>query len=115
MELIKFNDKCIISRAELDEKGAAKYDKYEKPILKEIYNGPCCFQQGGQTYRSIQARNDMLYLPTNKVLVESNDVIDVTTARGRKRHGIAANPRDIEMPISGAQYTRMEIQQSKGN
>lgn len=107
MEL-EFKDTCIITRM------SGEYDEWDNPIGTEIYNGNCMFQQGGQTSLSIVTRNDVVYLPSNDVIIESNDVIDVLTARGRKRHGVANNARDIELPITKELLTKIEIKQSTG-
>ena len=48
-------------------------------------------------------------------IIESGDIIEVSTARGRQRNGVVNNARDIKMGISGLLLTKIEIKQSKGN
>ena len=106
---IKFEDRCIIKR-----EGA--YDEWGNAQKSEVlYDDVCLFEQGGQTSLSIITRNDVVYLPSNDAIIESGDVIEVTTARGRQRHGVVNNARDIKMGISGLLLTKIEIEQSKGN
>lgn len=105
---IKFEDKCVVKREVCDEWGnITKSDK--------LYDGACLFEQGGQTSLSITTRNDVVYLPSNDVIIESGDIIEVSTARGRQRNGVVNNARDIKMGISGILLTKIEIKQSKGN
>lgn len=115
MDLIAFKDKCIITRAKLNEDGKPIYDEYDEPIVELIYTGNCCFQAGGQTSLSIVARNDQVYLPSNDVIIYAGDVIDVMTARGRKRHGVVNTARDIEMPLTHELLTKIEIKQGTGD
>lgn len=107
MEL-EFKDSCTITRE------SGKYDDWDNPIGEVIYEGECMFQQGGQTSHSIITRNDKVYLPSNDVIIEANDVIDVVTARGRKRHGVVNLARDIEMQITKELLTEIEIKQGTG-
>lgn len=114
MNLIAFNDNCVITRAKTDENGRIIYDDFSEPQFDEIYNDACNFQAGGQTSLSVVARNDQVYLPSNDVLIMAGDVIDVTTARGRNRYGIVDTVRDIEMPLTHELLTKIEIKQSIG-
>lgn len=114
MNLIAFNDHCVITRAKKDANGRVIYDSFDEPQFDEIYNNSCSYQAGGQTSLSVIARNDQVYLPSNDVLIMSGDVIDVVTARGRNRYGIVDNVRDIEMPITHELLTKIEIKQSIG-
>lgn len=107
MELLKFKDHCTVSRE------SGRYDEFDNLIEVEvIYDGACMFQAGGQTSLSIVTRNDVVYLPSNDVIIEANDVIDVVTARGRRQHGVVNKVRDIEMPLTHELLTKIEIKQS---
>lgn len=107
MELLKFTDHCTVSRE------SGRYDEWDNPIEADvIYDGECMFQAGGQTSLSIVTRNDVVYLPSNDVIIEANDVIDVVTARGRRQHGVVNKARDIEMPLTHELLTKIEIKQS---
>lgn len=114
MNLIAFNDHCVITRAKKDANGRVIYNDFDEPQFDEIYNSSCHYQAGGQANLPIAARNDQVYLPSNDVLVMSGDVIDVVTARGRNRYGVVENVRDIEMPITHELLTEIEIKQSIG-
>lgn len=114
MMYIQFNDRCAITRPARNEDGDRLYDEWGRPIDdEEVYNAPCCFQKGGQTPLSIITSNDVVYLPNNDVLVNTNDNIEVTTQRGRVLKGVIGNVRDYVMPFSGEQYTEIEIKQDK--
>lgn len=111
---IPFKDHCVITRPGRDDDGNRLYDEWDRPIDDEqVYNGACCFQKGGQTPLSIITSNDVVYLPNNDVLINTNDNIEVTTKRGRVLKGVIGNVRDYEMPFSGEQYTEIEIKQDK--
>lgn len=114
MNLITFNDHCVITRAKKDVNGRVIYDDFDEPQFDEIYNAACSYQAGGQTSFSVVARKDQVYLPSNDVLVMSGDVVDIVTARGRNRYGIVDTVRDIEMPITHELLTKIEIKQSIG-
>lgn len=114
MMYIPFNDRCVITRPARDEDGNRLYDDWDNPIKDEVvYNSRCCFQKGGQTALSIITSNDVVYLPHNEVLVNTNDNIEVTTQRGRVLKGVIGNVRDYVMPFSGEMYTEIEIKQDK--
>ena len=116
MDLITFKDLCVITRSVLDENGRPVYDEYDEPMVEQVYDGKCSFQAGGQTSLSIVTSNDKVYLPSNDVMIYAGDVIDVVTARGRKRHGVVYNqPRDIELPLTHELLTKIEIKQGTGD
>ena len=107
MELLKFTDRCKIIRE------TGQYDEWDNPVNAEVvYDGNCMFQAGGQTSLSFVMRNDVVYLPGNDVLIETNDLIEVTTSRGRIRRGIVSKVRDIETPLTYELLTKIEIKQS---
>lgn len=115
MELIQFDDYCEIGRNAVDDGGRTELDDYDEPVEAErLYSGKCCYQAGGQTYRSVSVRNDAVYLPGNPVIVLEGDIVNVKTKRGRTRRGVVKTVRDIEMPLTHALYTKLELDQSTG-
>lgn len=60
-------------------------------------------------------RSDQVYLPGNEVMIYTGDMIDIVTARGRKRRGVINTVRDIEMPLTHEHLTRIEVKQETGN
>lgn len=115
MELIRFDDRCTISRNVTDDGGRIVLDDFDEPVeADKIYSGVCCYQAGGQTYQSVSVRNDVVYLPSNAVIVMEGDIVDVNTKRGRNRKGIVKTVRDIELPLTHALYTKIELKQSTG-
>jgi hypothetical protein len=78
-----------------------------------VYSGECCYQEGG--YSNAQrmfVRNPILFLPEVSVLVNANDIVEVTTKFGRVLTAIVARPREIEMPITRQRTTRLELKQA---
>lgn len=115
MELIHFDDRCEISRNVTDDGGSIQLDVYDEPVdAEKIYSGICCYQAGGQTYQSVSVRNDVVYLPSNAVIIKEGDIVNVNTKRGRERKGIVKTVRDIELPLTHALYTKIELKQSTG-
>lgn len=114
MELIKFEDSCCILRNNLNEDGDVIYDEYDEPTSVAVYQGNCCYLKGGQTSLSIVTRNDQVYLPYSGLGIKLGDIISATTKTGREYRGVIGNVRDIEMPISGERYTKLEIKQATG-
>ena len=107
MRLIAFEDKCVIKR------NSGRYDEYDNPLQDDVYSGECCYQEGG--YSNTQrmfVRNPILFLPDVSVLVDANDIVEVTTKFGRKLTAIVARPREIEMPITRGRVTRLELKQA---
>lgn len=106
MRLITFEDNCEIKRR-------LGTDKYDEPIMETVYSGACCYQEGG--YSNAQrmfVRNPILFLPEVSVLVDTNDVAEVTTKFGRTLTAIVARPREIELPITRDRVTRLELKQA---
>jgi hypothetical protein len=108
MELIKFNDTCRILRA------TGEVDALDNEAFDEVYNGPCSYQKGGQTAYSIATRDDLVYLPTNDVLIYANDVVEATTESGRTEGGVVKTPRDIRFGLSDEKITQLKLKQAKG-
>lgn len=106
MRLIAFEDKCDIKRR-------LGTNEYDEPMMDKVYSGVCCYQEGG--YSNVQrmfVRNPILFLPEVSVLVDANDVVEVTTKFGRKLTAIVARPREIEMPSTRQRVTRLELKQA---
>ena len=106
MMLITFEDKCVIKRR-------LGTNEYDEPIMESVYSGVCCYQEGG--YSNAQrmfVRNPIVFLPEVSVLVDANDVVEVTTKFGRVLTAIVARPREIEMPITRQRVTRLELKQA---
>lgn len=105
MSDLSYRDHCRITR------DTGEYDEWDNPVETEIYDGKCDFQGGGQTPLSIVTHNDVVYLPLH-VMVETNDIIKVTTDLGRKREGIVGNVNDLGLDLTGDWITEIEIKQS---
>lgn len=107
MRLIAFEDNCAIKR------NTGEYDEYDNPIQKVVYSGVCCYQEGG--YSNAQrmfVRNPILFLPEISVLVDANDIVEITTKFGRNLTAVVARPREIEMLITRDRVTRLELKQA---
>lgn len=108
MQLIQFRDTCQISR-NTGEKDA--YGNYVKDV---VYSGPCSYQEGGQTvsYRII-TRNPTLYLPSNDIIIEINDSVEVNTESGRVIKSLVDVVRDVRLrSIKHLDITRIELKQA---
>lgn len=106
MSDLSYKDHCVITRS------GGEVDEYGELLKGEvIYNGVCDFQPGGQTALSIITHNDVVYLPT-QVMVYENDNISVTTQTGRKREGIVQLANDLGLDLTGDWITEIEIKQS---
>lgn len=107
MRAIEFNDKCVIKR------NSGEYDKYDNPLQEVVYEGVCCYQEGDYSNaQRMLVRNPILFLPDVSVLVDANDVVEVTTKFGRILTAIVARPREIELPITRGRVTRLELKQA---
>lgn len=111
-DYLSYNDWCKIKRNALDDEGNSIYDEWDNPLMEDIYDDCCDFQGGGQTALSIVSHRDTVYIPKH-VLVEVNDVIEVTTQYGRKRKGVVGNVNDLGLDMSGDCITEIEIKNSE--
>jgi hypothetical protein len=59
-------------------------------------------------------RNDVVYLPSNEAIVKENDTVTGVTFNGREFMGVVKVARDIRMPISGEEYTKIELTRATG-
>lgn len=105
MSDLSYPDKCVITR------NTGEVDEYDNLATEKIYEGVCDFQPGGQTSLSVIAHNDVVYLPS-QVMVYENDNIEVTTSRGRKRKGVVRIANDLGLDLTGDYVTEIEIKQS---
>ena len=56
MNFIDFRDSCVISRM------TGEKDEWDNPLREDIYDGPCLYEEGGQSYtRSIITRVPTLF------------------------------------------------------
>ena len=108
MQFIEFRDTCTISRQTKEK------DAFGNFIRSVIYEGPCCYQEGGQTdsYRII-TRNPSLFISGNDAIVEINDTVEVTTETGRKIKSLVQIARDIRLrSAKRLDITRIELKQA---
>ena len=108
MQFIEFRDSCKISR------NTGTKDEYGNYVKNMIYEGPCSYQEGGQTlsYRII-TRNPTVYLPSNGVIVEINDSVEVKTEAGRVITSLVQVARDIRLrAMKHLDVTRIELKQA---
>ena len=104
MQYIQFKDNIKVERA-TDIK-----DEWGKETTEVVYEGKGRYQQGGQVYSGLLITNSVLFVPSD-VFLKEDDVVFVTIHNGRVKRGIVGTIRYIEMPITGARYTRMEMKQ----
>ena len=102
MELIKFDDMCIISRAN-------GYDEDGAETTEVVYSGPCNYQQGVQTYQGLSQRNSLVVL-AGDVRIWQNDLAVVTESNGTRHECQVKTVRNVKMPLVGTRYTRLEMQ-----
>lgn len=105
MELIKFDDTCIIRRV-------IGTDENDFEITKEVYNDRCNYQQGVQTYQGWSQRNSLVTLPGD-VRIRENDLAIVTESNGVKHECKIKTVRNVKLPLLGTRYTRLEIEYDK--
>lgn len=106
MRLIAFEDKCVIKRS-------VGVNEYDEPIMESVYSGACCYQEGGYSNtQQMFVRNPILFLPDVSVLVDANDIVEVTTKFGRTLTAVVARPREVELPITRERVARLELKQA---
>lgn len=112
MQFIEFRDACTIYR---DNGEKDEWDNKLDPEL--IYDGPCCYQEGGTSFtRIFTSRNPVIFLPGVDVLVHINDAVTVTTEFGRTINSVVKIVRDINLPWrTGVKVTRIELKQAQGD
>lgn len=108
MQFVEFRDTCKISR------NTGAKDEYGNFVKSVVYDGPCSYQEGGQTlsYRII-TRNPTLYIPSNEVIIEINDSVEVNTESGRVVKSLVEVVRDIRLRMmKHLDVTRIELKQA---
>lgn len=108
MQLIDFNDTCIISRY------IGKKDEFGNFDVEIVYEGACLYQESGQVLSySIITRNPSLYIPSNKALVNMNDSVKVTTQTGRVIESRVLIARDVRLrATTHLDITKIELKQA---
>lgn len=107
MKLITFEDSCIIKR------NSNEYDEHDNPLQEIVYEGMCCYQENGHSNaQGMFVRNSILFLLETSILIDTNDIVEITTKFGRKLNAVVAKPRDIELPFSRDKVTRLELKQA---
>lgn len=112
MSDLSYRDHCRITR------DTGKYDEYDNPIVKEIYNNKCDFQPGEQTRGMIAVRtNDKIYIPgliktAEGDMISNGDEIEWVTESGRKFKGVVDEVNDVKIELDGSWITEIEIKQS---
>lgn len=107
MELIGVDAECKVTR------DSGKVDEYDKPLASsEIYSGRCRYQEGVQAYLGTSIRNSVVFI-YRYIHVMENDGIEIITSDMIQKKGVAKTVRYIKMPITGDQYTRIELIQVK--
>lgn len=104
MQLIKFKDNIKVERA------TGVKDDWGKESTEVVYEGKGRYQQGGQVYSGLLVTNSVLFVEGDLFLKE-DDIVFVTLHNNRVNRGIVGTIRYIEMPLTGARYTRMELRQ----
>lgn len=88
-------------------------DEWDNHILETIYEGECHYEEGGQSnVNRMVIRNPLLFLPSNKVLVNINDSVSIVTLTGRKVTSIVKAVRDIRFTFMEREATRIELKQA---
>ncbi len=101
MDLIKFDDHCVISTSLINE--------YEAEELTNVYEGKCRYQQGVQTYQGISQRNSVVFIPSDEKIKEGY-VASVTESNGLVHEGRVKTVRHIQMPLTYERLTRVELE-----
>lgn len=135
MELLKFEDTCIIKRYganpqpepeifeepatsssieddgwEEENEGDEDWDEEEPTI---IYEGPCMYQEGGTGFNfPVIQHSAVVFLPNNDTIIEVNDEITITTRKERERKAYAQFVKDVKLPLHEKEYTRIELKQN---
>lgn len=73
-------DECVISRF------TGEFDEMGEEISTELYSGSCLFQIGASgvlRFDGYQFEQEaLLFIPTNQVVIKTNDSISITTQLG---------------------------------
>lgn len=109
MQLIDFKDACLITRVD-------GYDEWDNPSSVIVYQGPCVYSETNQsTMDGMVIRAANLYLPSNDVLVQIGDVVEVETVMGRAIQSVVGGVRDAKLKMSLNQVTHISLKQTIGD
>lgn len=111
MQFIEFRDHCTIKRQ------TGEKDEWDNLVRQTVYEGDCNYQEGGASYsRVFTTRNPVVFLPSDGVLVQINDAIEIVTEFGREIKSVVKIVRDIKLPgRANAKVTRIELKQTQGD
>lgn len=130
MELLKFEDTCIIKRygippnpepepeptpsPESEPSASEEEDEdWDEEEGQTVYEGECMYQEAwtGFSYPVIE-HSSVVFLPSNDTLIEVNDEILITTRKGRVRKAYAESVKDVKLPLHGKEVTRITLKQN---
>lgn len=109
MELVKFEDKCIIS-------SLGEYQSENDEYAEEVaYAGPCRYQfTRSVNYYQQVVRSDRVYLPSGiRCKIRQGQTIIVKTLDGDTLKGIISDVRMVTLPISPTKYYQIFISQAQ--
>jgi hypothetical protein len=101
MDLLKFEDTCIVSRV-------TEIDAHDTEYTTDVYSGACAYQQGVQTYQGISQRNSVVFIP-GFVRIKENDTVRVVAVCGVAKEGKVNTVRNVQLPLSNNAFTRIEL------
>lgn len=110
MELIEFNEKCVISKlGEYNE----ETDTYAEDVV--VYAGACRYQYHYTQGDKIKVRNDRVYLPrkAKRLTIEEGYKIRVKLEDGRVISGVISSEQTVTLPITQAQYRKIIFSQAQ--
>lgn len=109
MELVKFEDKCIISAI---GEYQGENDEYAEVV---VYAGYCRYQFTRSINNSQQViRSDRVYLPHNiRCKVKQGQTIQVKTLGGDTIKGIISDVRIVKLPLTSYKYYQIFISQAQ--
>lgn len=135
MELLKFEDSCVIKRYGVEpppnSEPVAETETETEPVTESdeqdededwdeeegtgitIYEGACLYEEAGTGfYYPVQEHNAMVFLPSNDVLIEVNDEVSITTFKGRTRKAYVESVRDVKTPLNAREVTRITLKEN---
>lgn len=109
MELVKFDDKCIIS-------SLGEYQDESDVYAEEVvYAGPCRYQFTRSVNINQQVvRSDRVYLPSGLICkIRQGQTIKVRTIDGDTLKGVISDVRKVTLPMSRNRYYQIFISQAQ--
>lgn len=104
MELIKFDDSCIIER-----KGGN--DKYDNPIVEVIFEGGCLYQEDSTfTAQGMVVNRASLFIK-GEVGAKINDFVNIRTKQIDEIATVVEDVDILTLPITGNTITRLSLKQ----